>query len=268
MIRKWNWSLSLFAVLTLFLGSCSPGGTNVSHATITSTQSIRAAYPEPATSTESIRPYKTRTALPTIWPTKTPFPTADREYPTPNLPPKDWPEFSGVFSYSCESRGDKTVETSLKYHIRYPPDWYRYPDLSFNPSAQYFQNFERTSIVLEDEPQSLGTVKLTISAVPCWASMEGCPGNLPELVPGLHGTHEVKKSEDDWTIWNISLHATEFEIYLTGYMPGSPADNAALIKVLDDMLSTIVVYEEEPCPPVKTPTLSPAYPTYTPSVHP
>ncbi len=240
MNRKRNWSLSLFAVLTLILASCSP--------------LMPAAYPEPATSTESIRPYKTRTVLPTIWPTKTPFPTADREYPIPNLPPKAWPEFSGEYTYS---NIDISENGFLKYGFRYPPGWYLYPGSTISaPGLEgetYIQNFERIGMDWWYEPQSVGTVKISLYALPCKIVEEGCLTNIPEFAPGLPGTRAVEKRED-WTVWEISLYTKYFRISLAGYMPGNPAGNAALIEVLDEIPSTFVVHDESMSSPVETST--------------
>ena len=176
-----------------------------------------------------------------------PIPTLDASF-------NRWQEYSSEFTYSSID----TLETGfLKYRLRYPPGWYIYPGSTTGET--YIQNFERIGIDLEAEPQVAGTVKLIFSALPCKHSMDSCPTGLPELAPGLPGAQEVDAISDE-TLWVTSLYTRGFVIYISAHMIGTPEENAELIKTLNKLLSTFVVYDGGLFPPSKTPTPGPTYP--------
>ncbi len=258
--------LPVLVLLILFLGtsSCSKGSdtkpANVAYPAPATLTQAQAVSPAPATPTIIIQTPPARTASPTAWPTITAYPKTWQEYPTPNLPPSAWPEYSSEYKYSNRY----TLESGfLKYSFRYPPGWYVYPGSTISePGLEgetYIQNFERIGTDWWYEPQSVGTVKLSLYALPCKHSMDSCPTGLPELVPDLPGHQEVDVISD-WTVWRTSLYKRGFVIYLSGYMIGTPEENAELIKTLNKLLSTFVVYDGGIFPPAQTPTPGPTYP--------
>ena len=206
------------------------------------------AYPAPSTQT-NLPP--TQTSVPAITLTSpvkstiTAYPTRWRDFtPTPNSTPGVWPEFSSEFTYN-EKYGLPFVGT-VRYAIRYPPDWYLYPgrvDVAPGREGQtYLQNYER----LGDDPyytplQMEGTVRVSLYALPCISSLgKDCPTDLPLLSSGLPGTKDISyQSSTNYTYWDAYLYVKGMQFDLHGYMPGTPEENAELIQILEEILASV-----------------------------
>ena len=201
---------------------------------------------------------------PTATATPSPIPTLDASL-------NGWQEYSSKYTYSNRD----TLETGfLKYSLHYPPGWYLYPGTTIMVPGYvgitYIQNFERVGNDMELEPQSAGTVKLLLFAMPCKVTQEGCLTNLPELAPGLPGIRkvELRSLSKTWTIWTAALYTRAFMFSLAGYMIGTPEENAGPIKTLDKILSTLVIPDGGIFPPAHTPTPGPTYPPGPATIYP
>lgn len=158
--------------------------------------------------------------------------------PTSAFTSNNWQEYSSEFTSAIGT---------IHYSIRYPPDWYVYPgSTKSEPGLEaqtYIQDFERIGEVGGDTAgyQVAGTVRLEIYALPCAKTEEGCdPTGLSILAPNLSGVKNIE-GRSGWTVWTVFLYKNDYRFSLEGYILGTPEDNDDLLKVLDEILSTVVV---------------------------
>ncbi len=158
--------------------------------------------------------------------------------PTSPLTTEKWQEYSSKFTSEAGT---------IQYSLRYPQDWYAYPGSTRSePGLEgqtYIQDFVRVGDAGGDtsDYQVAGTVRLEIYALPCAITEEGCkPPGLSILAPGLSGVRRIE-NRSGWTIWTVFLYEKDYRLSLEGYMIGTPEQNDDLIKVLDEILSTVVV---------------------------
>ena len=150
----------------------------------------------------------------------------------------DWKEYSSKFTSDVGT---------IQYSLHYPQDWYVYPgSTKSEPGLEgqtYIQDFVRIGEVGGDtsDYQAAGTVRLEIYALPCAITEEGCnPAGLSILIPNLSGVKEIE-NRSGWTVWTVFLYTKNYRLSLNGYMIGTPERNDNLIKVLDKILSTVVI---------------------------
>lgn len=207
------------------------------------------AYPPPeaypASATQTNLPLM-QTNAPTITMTSpvksnvTVYPTPRRDLtPTPNLTSIAWPEFSSEFTY--QEDGVPFVGT-VHYAFRYPSDWYLYPGvINIAPGLEgstYLQNYERLNNHPDYPSQTVGTIKLSIYALPCSSTEQGCPVDLPVLAADYPGTQEMIY-HSGWTTWTTFLFVNGFRFMLQAYMPGTPEENTELLQTMEDILATV-----------------------------
>jgi len=158
--------------------------------------------------------------------------------PTSTFTSENWQEYSSEFTSDVGT---------IHYSLRYPQNWYVYPgSTKSEPGLEgqtYVQDFERIGEVGGDtaDYQVAGTVRLEIYALPCAIVEEGCnPTGLSILTPNLSG---VKKIENrfGWTTWRVFLYKNDYRLSLEGYILGTPEQNNGLLKLLDQILSTVVI---------------------------
>ena len=164
-------------------------------------------------------------------PTETGFPISTLTY-------DNWNEFSSKFTSDVGT---------IQYSLHYPQDWYVYPgSTKSEPGLEgqtYFQNFERIGKVGGDtsDYQVAGTARLEIYALPCAKTEEGCDvAGLSTLASNLQGVKKIE-NRSGWTVWTVFLYTKIYRLSLIGYMIGTPEQNDALIKILDKILSTVVI---------------------------
>lgn len=149
----------------------------------------------------------------------------------------DWKEYSSKFTSDIGT---------IQYSLRYPQDWYVYPgSTKSEPGLEgqtYIQDFIRIGEVGGDtsDYQVAGTARLEIYALPCAITEEGCSTELSVLAPNLSGVKKIE-NRSGWTVWTVFLYTKNYRLSLDGYMIGTPEQNDDLIKVLDKILSTVVI---------------------------
>lgn len=162
---------------------------------------------------------------------------------TPVVIPEGWQEYSSEF----------TSDTgNLHYTLYYPSHWYVYPSstTAVNPGSEdltTIQSFARTNISGFQDP---GTIKFHIYALPCESTQEGCDtSNLTMIVQGLTGEKKVEEGsyitpegESLTTYWTIRIIFKDYSFGLTGFMACTPNENVDQIEILDQILSTLVLY--------------------------
>ena len=158
--------------------------------------------------------------------------------PISTLTSENWKEFSSKFTSDVGT---------IQYSLRYPQDWYVYPgSTKSEPGLEgqtYIQDFERIGEVGGDtsDYQVASTARLEIYALPCAITEEGCDvAGLSTLVSNLSGVKKIE-NRSGWTVWTVFLYTKNYRLSLDGYMIGTPEQNDALIKVLDKILSTVVI---------------------------
>lgn len=151
---------------------------------------------------------------------------------------EDWRQYSSEFTANIGT---------IHYSLRYPQDWYVYPgSTKSEPGLEgqtYLQDFERLGTVGSDtsDYQVAGKVRLEIYALPCAVVQEGCnPKGLSILASDLSGEKKVEE-RDGWTVWTVFLYQKDYRLSLEGYMLGTPEQNAGSLKVLDQILSTVII---------------------------
>jgi hypothetical protein len=149
-----------------------------------------------------------------------------------------WQEYSSEFTSNVGT---------IHYSLHYPHDWYVYPgSTKSEPGLEgqtYIQDFERIGTVGGDtsDYQVAGKVRLEIYALPCAIVEEGCnPKGLSVLAPNLSGAKNIEE-RDGWTVWTVFLYKKDYRLSLEGYMLGTPEQNDDSLKVLDEILSSVVV---------------------------
>lgn len=159
--------------------------------------------------------------------------------PTSTFTSDNWKEYSSKFTSDVGT---------IQYSLDYPQDWYVYPgSTKSEPGLEgqtYIQDFVRIGEVGGDTSnyQVEGTVRLEIYALPCAITEEGCnPAGLSILAPNLSGVKKIE-NRSGWTVWTVFLYTKNYRLSLDGYMIGTPEQNDNLIKVLDKILSTVVIH--------------------------
>jgi hypothetical protein len=146
----------------------------------------------------------------------------------------NWLEYSSIFTSNIGS---------VEYSLRYPKDWYVYPGSTMSEPGLEGQTYIQSYVRIDDnnsDYQPAGTVKLAIYALPCAGTEEGCDiTGLLTLASDLPGVLKIDY-RDGWTVWTVFLCTKDYRFSLDGYMPGTPIQNNDLIKVLDEILSTVV----------------------------
>ena len=162
---------------------------------------------------------------------------------TPVVIPEGWQEYSSEF----------TSDTgNLHYTLYHPSHWYVYPSSTTtvnlgSEDVTTIQSFARAGISGFQEP---GTIKFHIYALPCESTQEGCnTDNLTLIAPGLPGEKKVKEGsyitpegESFTTYWTVRIIFKDYSFGLTGFMAGTPDENVDQIEILDQILSTLVLY--------------------------
>ena len=158
--------------------------------------------------------------------------------PTTTFTSDNWQEYSSKFTSHVGT---------IQYNLRFPQGWYVYPgSTQSEPGLEgqtYIQDFMRIGNIGGDtsDYQVAGTVRLEIYAVPCAGNLESCdPPGLSILAPNSSGVKQIE-TLGGWTIWIVFLYKKDYRLSLQGYMIGTPEQNADLIKVLDKILSTVVI---------------------------
>jgi hypothetical protein len=158
--------------------------------------------------------------------------------PTSRFMVDDWQKYTSEFTSNVGT---------IHYSLRYPKNWYVYPgSTKSEPGLEgqtYIQNFERIGTVGGDtsDYQVAGKVRLEIYALPCAIVEEGCtPKELSLVAPSLSGVKKVEE-RDGWTVWTVFLYQTDYRLSLDGYMLGTSEQNDSSLKVLDQILSTVVI---------------------------
>src|SRR5258706_816565 len=166
-----------------------------------------------------------------VVPTKTAVPTS-------TFTSGNWKEYSSKFTSDVGT---------IRYSLRYPQAWYVYPGLTNSEPGfegqTYIQDFERIGEGggNTSDYQVAGTTRLEIYALPCEIVDEGChPIELSILVSNLSGVRKIEQ-RSGWTVWTVFLYTKNYRLALDGYMLGTPEQNDDLIKVLDKILSTVVI---------------------------
>ncbi len=151
---------------------------------------------------------------------------------------ENWQKYSSEFTSNIGA---------IHYSLRYPPDWYVYSgSTKSEPGLEgqtYIQDFERIGTVGGDtsDYQAAGKARLEIYALPCAIVEEGCnPKGLSILAPNLSGVKNVEE-RDGWTVWTVFLYQKGYRLSLDGYMLGASEQNNSSLKVLDEILSTVVI---------------------------
>lgn len=162
----------------------------------------------------------------------------ERVVPTSTSTNEKWQEYSSKFTSEAGT---------IQYSLRYPQDWYVYPGSTRSePGLEgqtYIQDFARIGAAGGDtsDYQVAGTVRLEIYALRCAITEEGCdPPGLSILAPNLSGVRKIE-TRSGWTVWTVFLYKKDYRLSLEGYMIGTPAQNNDLLKVLDKILSTVIV---------------------------
>jgi len=150
----------------------------------------------------------------------------------------NWQEYSSKFMSNVGT---------IQYSLRYPKGWYVYPgSTNSKPGLEgqtYIQDFVRIGTVGGDtsDYQVAGTTRLEIYALPCAITEEGCNTKEPlALVSDLPGVRKID-NRDNWTIWTVFLYTKDYRFSLNGYMIGAPEQNNDQIKILDKILSTVII---------------------------
>jgi hypothetical protein len=158
--------------------------------------------------------------------------------PTSTITAEDWQEYSSEFTSDVGT---------IHYNLRYPRDWHVYPgSTQSEPGLEgqtYIQDFERIGTVggNTSDYQVAGQARLEIYALPCKIVEEGCnPKGLSIVAPNLSGVKKVE-GRSGWTVWSVFLYQQDYRLSLEGYMLGTPEQNDGSLKVLDEILSTLVI---------------------------
>jgi len=160
----------------------------------------------------------------------------------------DEAEYSSYFTTEVETseysfRYPSEVGT-IEYSLRYPSGWYVYPgSTKIAPglgSETFIQSFPRTGDS-NSGYQPSDSIKVEIYALPCAVTENGCdPNGLTFITENLQGTRTLQYL-DGKTVWTVFLYTKNYRFMLQGYLKGEHDENSELIKILDEIASTVVI---------------------------